>query len=139
MWFDIYAYGAVNLNGDIFFNKKEIADFQIDTVFGLGARLGIKAGITTKKITFKGDKKEDVTIAGGELSGRGETTVKIKGKRGLDDKRVFIEAGADFGGMIVYVTAKARIFGIKGGIEDTPFVLLDPKPDFLKKRWHIIS
>lgn len=139
MWFDIYVYGAINLNGDVFFNKKEIADIQIDTVFGIGARLGVKAGVTTKKITFNGDKTEDVSLAGAELSGRGETSVKLKAKRGLDDKGAFIEIGADFGGMIVFVTAKVKIFNAKAGIEDTPFVLLDPKPDFFKKRMHIIE
>ncbi len=45
----------------------------------------------------------------------------------------------DFGGVLVFVTAKVRIWDLKGGIEDEMFTLVEPKPDILKKRVHIIS
>ncbi|WP_237276259.1 hypothetical protein [Tenacibaculum ovolyticum] len=138
VWFNLYAFGSIGFKGTIYFNQEKTFDLQSDTVLGIGAELGVKAEVNTKKLSFRAEKTE--TSIGGEISAKGETSFSFKGKAGLDGGGTFIEAGVEFNGVDLSVTAKVKVGWFGGGVEDKVFNLVEkPKDPILNKKFYILE
>lgn len=149
---NLYAFGQIDLNGEIHLNKEDIANIDCKTTVGLGVELGVLVAQSVPNIKFTTtDGKKDVTkkddddlfSVEAEVSGKGETSVIFDAKRGVSRKGVFFELSAGFGGLDVYLTAKAKVqagsWSTNTGFQDKPFKILKPQPEILKGRHYIIK
>ncbi|OEK09424.1 hypothetical protein A8C32_11950 [Flavivirga aquatica] len=138
VWFNLYAFGSIGFKGDIYFNQDKSFDLQSDTVLGVGAELGVKVEVSTKKLSFVAEKTK--SSIGAELSAKGETSFTFTGKTGIDNKGTFMQTAIEFNGMMVSVTGKAWGYGLKAGVDDELYPLIKkPKEPILKKTMYILE
>jgi len=103
---------------------------------GLGIELGMKAGLTSKKVEFEGDK---ITKEGKlEVTATGETFLEITGVAAIDNKGLYLQPKVNFGGLVIKVVAK---FGRKGDLGfQSSWQFIDAVPDIIKvNKFYIIQ
>jgi hypothetical protein len=112
---------------------------EASTTVGIGAELGTKAAADVPKISFNSRPSGEGFGVEFEASARGETSLIFSGKTGASNEGMYIEAGIGFGTLLVYVTAKAKIWRAKVGVSNEAHKLVEPKPDMLKGRYYYIK
>lgn len=139
IWFNLYAFGQIDISYTFLFGAVDgVEPLNIATTVGVGAELGVKASAEVPKLSFGGDTTDDMDI-GFEASARGETSIIISGKQGSTTEGIYVEPSLGFGGMVVFVTAKASVWKMGVGFEEKPYELIKPEPDLLKDRFYIIK
>lgn len=139
IWFNLYAFGQIDISYTFLFGAVDGTEpLNIATTVGVGAELGVKASAEVPKLSFGGDTTNDMDI-GFEASARGETSIIISGKQGSTTEGIYVEPSLGFGGMVVFVTAKASVWKMGVGFEEKPYELIKPEPDLLKDRFYIIK
>lgn len=141
IWFNLYAFGQIDLKTNITLGQEYgVEPMEASTTVGIGAELGVKAAADVPKISFNSPPPADDRF-GVELeaSARGETSLIFSGKHGVSNKGLYVEAGIGFGGLIVFVTAKAKVWRAKIGVDNEAHELVEPKPDMLKGRYYYIE
>ncbi|WP_129715004.1 hypothetical protein [Pedobacter sp. SYP-B3415] len=139
IWFNLYAFGQIDLKTTINLGQEYGADpIEVGTTVGIGAELGVKAAANVPKISFRADSASDVSVEF-EASARGETSLMFSAKRGMSNEGLYIEAGVGFGGLLVFVTAKAKVWRAKIGVDNEAHELVAPRPDMLKGRYYYVK
>ena len=133
IWFNLYAIGEIDLQGNLYFNQeKNVEPLSSKTTVTLGVELGAKIASDIEEVSFQAETVNKIQI-NGELSAKGETSLSLNAKAGFDDKGIYNEFSLDFGGVVAYLTAKAKIWDVNVGIENKAFTIVDEKPDFFKQ------
>lgn len=133
IWFNLYATGEIDLQGNLYFNQeKNVEPLSSKTTVTLGVELGAKIASDIEEVSFRAETVNKIQI-NGELSAKGETSLSLNAKAGFDDKGIYIEFSLDFGGVVAYLTAKAKIWDVNVGIENKAFTIVDEKPDLFKQ------
>lgn len=139
IWFNLYAFGQIDLKANITLGQEHgVEPLEASTTVGIGAELGVKATADVPKISFSAETTDDFAVEL-EASAKGETSLIFSGKRGISNEGMYIEAGIGFGGLLVFVTAKAKIWRAKVGVDNEAYELVEPKPDMLKGRYYYIK
>lgn len=139
IWFNLVAFGQIDISYTFLFGAiGGVEPLNVATTVGIGAELGVKASAEVPKLSFGSQTTENLDI-GFEASARGETSLIVSGKQGSTTEGVYIEPSIGFGGMVVFVTAKASIWKMGVGFEDKPYELIKPEPDLLKDKFYIIK
>lgn len=140
IWFNLLAFGQIDLKANITLGQEYgMEPLEASTTVGIGAELGIKAAADVPKISFNSRPSGEGLGVEFEASARGETSLIFSGKTGASNEGMYVEAGIGFGGLLVYVTAKAKIWRAKVGVDNEAHELVEPKPDMLKGRYYYIK
>jgi len=125
--YNIYAFGQVDFSGSVdFLNPKEVK-LESKMRLGLGIELGMKAGLTSKKVEFEGDK---VTTEGKpDVTATGETYLEITGVAAIDNNGLYLQPKVNFGGVVIKVVAKAG----RGSFNfQSSWQIIKAEPDIIK-------
>ncbi|MCG8913886.1 hypothetical protein [Tenacibaculum finnmarkense] len=139
-YFNFCGYGKISLTGEIHFNKEDDFALESETSVGIAVEFGVKAGASTKKLTFRAQEMRDEVKLGFEFGGKVDTSITFVGKAGNEAKGPFIEMEARFNGIEVFVTARVQTKRWSYGPKDEPYVVMEkPKEPLCKKRWYLLE
>ncbi len=139
IWFNLYAFGQIDMSFTFLFGATTGTEpINVATTVGFGAELGVRASSDVPALNFGSHTTSEIET-GFEASAKGETSIVISSKYGANTDGMYFEPSLGFGGMVVFVTAKAKIWRSEIGFEDKSYELIEPKPDLLKGRLYIIE